>query len=194
MLWFHAGVSSCTTSSLSWCCTAACCHGLWPKQGSCCSAAEPQWCSNSADLPAVTSAYCETRSFYSGVNKPKLLYVLKRNCGVLLCSSYANLACVMTVTCLSLLVCFETLFRLWWLQSGLSFSPKYWFWQHVLKGCTDLLSLVSKCLDHKESDVVCISYKVVICIACSSLALCPSVLPIYIYVTYNLAQFGWFNL
>ena len=50
----------------------------------------------------MTFAYCEARSFSSGVKEAKLLYVLKCNCGVLLCSSYANLACVMTVNCLLL--------------------------------------------------------------------------------------------
>ncbi len=50
----------------------------------------------------MTSANCETRSVSSGVKEPKLLYILKCNCGVLLCLSYTNLACVMIVNCLLL--------------------------------------------------------------------------------------------
>ena len=122
MLLFHAGVSSCTTSSLSWCCTATCSHGLWPNQGSCRSAAEPQWCSNSANLPAVTSAYCETRMFSSGVKEPKICMSSDAIRDVLLCLSYADLACVMTVYCRLLWTWSMLLFRLWWLWLGLSFS------------------------------------------------------------------------
>ena len=75
------------------------------------------------------------------------------------------------------------------LLSGLSFSRSIGF-SSIPQGSTDLLSLVSKCLDHRESDVVCISCKAVICIACCSFALFPSVLPIHKYVFHNLAQFS----